>query len=102
VFREQHHLPNMRRVMRHLPIDGLHDGMRFSSHRDSFFEIVRGQRGDRPRETVPSRVPAREDVGSCFVPVGLEFGISMAIRFLTVGSSGNRSIATAGCLRHAS
>src|SRR4029453_12188240 len=62
MFRQQHNLTDVRRVMRQLTVDRLDHGVRLAADRDGSAEIVRLERRQRAEEKLPARFPPGEDV----------------------------------------
>jgi hypothetical protein len=57
VFCQEHNLPAMIAVMRHLPVDRLHHGMRLAANRYFLRQIILTQRLQRSKHASPSLFP---------------------------------------------
>ena len=83
MLRQKNDLTNMARVVRHLPVDGLHDGVRFVADIDRAAEVGVGQRFERGEDRAPSRLPQCHQRGTRGGR-RFEFGVTMAIWLLAV------------------
>src|SRR6266700_2405690 len=76
-------LPHMVRIMRDLPVDGLHDGVRLGANGNLSTQVVIAQRRERVENIFPSALPHFHQCGACFRRI-LEFRVAIAVRLLSV------------------
>src|SRR6266700_3848513 len=76
-------LPHMVRIMRDLPVDGLHDGVRLGADRNISNQVFIAQRRERVEQMLPAAFPHFHQCGACFRRI-LEFRVAIAVRLLSV------------------
>src|SRR5437899_3206504 len=76
-------LPHVVRIMRDLPVDGLHDGVWLGANGNLSTQIFVAQRRERVENMFPSAFPRFHQCGACFRCI-LEFRVAIAVRLLSV------------------
>lgn len=82
---QHHNLPDMVSVVRHLPVDGLHDRMRFPADRHRAPEVGIRQRIERMEDAIPAILPGFHQRRARGRRVH-ELGVAIPIRLLAIGS----------------
>src|SRR5258708_6612988 len=64
MLRQKNNLPNMSRVVRNLPVDGLHHGMRLTADGHCAHYVFRLESINRAQDARPTLLPPFHDVGA--------------------------------------
>lgn len=84
MFREINDLSDMIRVVSHLPVDCLHDGVVLAANCDGAHKVVRAQRFNRVERDLPTLLPISQHFSARRFGQHNKFQVTVAFRFLAV------------------
>ena len=84
MLRQKHNLPDVRGIVRDLPVDGLQHGVRLAADGHGAHHIFRLERVDRAQHASPAFFPPLHDVGARGRGGHFKFAIAKAVRLLAV------------------
>src|SRR5579871_293076 len=86
MFRQHDDLPNMLRVVRDLPVDGLQYGVGLSANRYGAHDVIRLERIDGTEHARPAVLPPFHDIRTCGRRCYLELAIPETVWLFAVAS----------------
>src|SRR5262245_9711893 len=86
MLRQEHDLTNVVCVVRELPVDGLHDGMRLAANDDRLTEILRYKWSKCIENAAPTLLPAFKHSLFCVALLNNKLSVAIAVWLFPIRS----------------